>query len=624
MKHTIFKSYLVYLVTYLKVALALACLVFGQLASAGAPSCQDILLTPASLQGLLPNGRINLQVFPRRLQVYQHASSDFDSFLDFNHVEISDGRFQPSREVNMGWSVSPHAKGSTYRVQQNYALKQYMERLKYSPQKIRDLHEIPAGMDPNLIIDLSMYREVPGNVVAQSLDWKEDPVRMTEEHVALNPSDDNGDTVFVKSAGIRIASGQKFDPQTGKVILARMPWQETPKWKELNFDRSKYRFVSEWKRAAQATDAEIEPILAAATAVEYQRLMAMGGRLDDGWVALQSRHKALTRYYTKQFGHRFYGDQNPADADAEDAVFLVPLKEMFEMFPLRQHLSRVNQLVTASNGILTDDQALDLISDINLLGHDELSLRLSDGSFQGSPIVMRDVSEKGRGLTLWNTLAEFHIPEEMRAGFFPIVENFPSHYAGLNTGQYHDAGHSSTLSLMGKMNAVEISNLDGRIAKQDPRYVLRALVGSAAYYANRLYRFNRSDKAVQYALQFIQQNKIQFAIVSRDPLVIQQALALQPTNIFGSLDDDAKPENTANNAMQMQSIQGMKAQNPGSPVNKSVQFSPSQKPLVFVFSLQSILKNRASDPHFFDQQAVQSTSTNHWRSDFLLHIGDYF
>jgi hypothetical protein len=565
-----------------------------------APACAIVLLTKVKSVS-------DLTAFPSIMSVSQYKSDDLNSLGQLNY-RSRDGKYAPDNAKGSN-TLANSPVADLLGQQQEFALKALRKRLGYDDAKIQSLRTLGASLDHEQIVFLEMSRTIPQKIWNDS-DLSRDPEYEVRGSTFIGQSfEDPNDQLEVKTATMWMVSGQALNPKNGDIVPKKQPWEfgeGKGVLSSLHLDRSKYRFVSEWGRAAQTLDGDFEPLFSSAAAIEYQRIRALGGHLEDGWVMFHSMRPANTRYYDRLFPHHRFPDGITAeDWNPNDALFIVPLSEIFQKCPPRKYLHRVSELVQLTDGLLSDDKALDFLADYKLLIWDEANIVSKNNVDQGQPLVIHDFSSGGF-YKRFQLLEQYSIPKEKWNAVIHSLDEFRSSFANVNKGQYRDISDMNLYRQLSQNRSVELSNLSADLALSDPHFVKSALMSSYSFYIRRFFNFNiTSPQQPQSLIHQLHTDNVHFAITTMDPEIAKQAAALQPEKVLTA----PVPLNDPNRH----------------PVGKNV-YTPNATGTIYsyLFSIQQISDLISREMDFYNHSGGNAVSDGSWHQHYLLNSEDFF
>jgi hypothetical protein len=335
----------------------------------------------------------------------------------------------------------------------------------------------------------------------------------------------------IRTATFWSISGQVLDRKTQQPRTVPLPWEKEDARKGQSLDRSKYKHVWEWGRAAQDIALEISPLYSGNSALNYVELITSGGKLDDGYVMFHSFDRINTRYYLKEHPGSTYP---PGDKNVNDMLFLVKLKDMMTKYPPSHFSKHAKEIIRIGQNKISEVEALDILIDLRLMRWDELD---ATGKIrQPGPIIVHDVSA-GKIISMQIMLEKFGLSEQQLIQMMDyLVTIVPTLHTTNVDNKYQYAADSLLTSYRyNRMNAVEISNLDPQLAAKDPNYVKTMLFHAYMHYSNRLANLIQSTyqiprtKARQEAIRIMVEYKINFGVTSSEYEIQKQCERMNPS-----------------------------------------------------------------------------------------------
>lgn len=334
----------------------------------------------------------------------------------------------------------------------------------------------------------------------------------------------------IRTATLWSVGGQVLDPQLGATRPVQLPWEKEDARKGQSLDRTKYKYVWEWGRAAQDIAGEVSPAYSGNAALNYIDLVMSGGSLQDGHVMFHSFDPINTRYYLSEHP----GSTYPPDAkNKSDMLFLVPLKDMLKRYPPSRFSKHVEQITKISGSKISEVDALDILINVRLLQWDELNL--TGRVRQAAPVILNDASS-GRLLGLHIMLNKFGLEKDQVVALMDyLVAIRPAlHAANTNNKYAHAADSMATMFAYHRNNAVEISNLDPGLAARDPRYVQSMIFNAYMVYVHRFSKLIEEAyglsklEARQQAIQLLVNHDVKFGVTTASADVQKQSELLNP------------------------------------------------------------------------------------------------
>ncbi len=388
-------------------------------------------------------------------------------------------------------------------VQMRFALKRMVETGYLTKQQARKYEEL--GIEPEQIkfweySQSSSFEEILGFSLDryESAGMSEGPKR---------------DKVPLRSATIYSVAGQKIDTRSGMILPTKLPWELEDRWKTVSqkhMDRSKYKYVWEWGRAAQYNPNELKPLFAANAFLNYYELLAMGGNLDEAYVMFHSLSKANTRLYLQRHPGTVF-PQNWEDQD--NTLFLVPLRQVLETYTITEHSTLIRNLIQISNGKLTELEAYQMFIEHKRIVWSELDLNL-DGRIQNSPIVIRDLTSSAENLFYFNGVKRGLDLDQTREATMLLLK-YGHQLHAFDDRRYLDVtDHLSSNPIVLPQNAVEISNLSESEAREDDQYVLKVILGAVVHSASRAAINNSEKTSIKNEVKRMYNGGVRFAFTT--------------------------------------------------------------------------------------------------------------
>lgn len=336
----------------------------------------------------------------------------------------------------------------------------------------------------------------------------------------------------VRTASLWSIGGQVVDSSTRTTKSVKLPWELEEARKGQALDRTKYKYVWEWGRAAQDIPDEITKVYSANAALNYIELLAHGGKLEDAYVMFHSFDKVNTRLYLAEHPGSTYpvGWDNP-----NDMLFMVPLKDILKRYPPSKFSSRVDKIIKLSNGKIGELEALELMvrfREMRWLEYDLVGFQN-----QVNPIVVHDPSV-GQILNLWIALTKYKVTEsELHSLMDHITQFAPAlHTSNTNNKYMHASDALRTGHTYAQEKSIEIANLDPHIAQRDPNYVVSVVYDTYINYVHRLSVFIQQSQpqltkleANNEAIRLLVEHKIKFGVSTSEEAIKEQCKHLQPT-----------------------------------------------------------------------------------------------
>lgn len=338
------------------------------------------------------------------------------------------------------------------------------------------------------------------------------------------------DVASIRTATLWSVGGQVLDVKLGLSRPVQLPWEKEEARKGQSLDRTKYKYVWEWGRAAQDIAEEVSPVYSGNAALNYIDLVMSGGSLKDGHVMFHSFDPINTRYYLSEHP----GSTYPPDAkNKSDMLFLVPLKDMLKRYPPSRFSKHVDQIIKISGSKISEVDALDILINVRLLQWDELNV--TGRVRQRVPVILNDASS-GRLLGLHIMLNKFGLEKDQVVALMDYLVAIRPVLHTANTGNKyeHAADSIATMFTYHDKNAVEISNIDPQLAARDPRYVQSMIFNAYMVYVNRLSKLIEatyglpSMEAKQQAIQLLINHDVKFGVTTAAPEVQKQSELLKP------------------------------------------------------------------------------------------------
>lgn len=349
-----------------------------------------------------------------------------------------------------------------------------------------------------------------------------------------------------RTAALWSVAGQIVE--RGGIVPVQLPWEKEEARKGQALDRTKYKYVWEWGRASQDISGEVDALTSASVGEIYNQLVELGGRIEDAYVMMHSFDKVNTRLYALDNPGTLY----PANwKDQNDSLFLVPLSHLLKKHPPSRFSARVRGLIDASEGMFSEIEALNFIAQTQHLRWREWDLKGTNP--QPEPIVVTDWSHV---TMLMLALRLETYPFKSQEHFDRVLHfllqakhtlhspNFRQKYSRASNPE--EAGEH----LYRKLQAIEISNINPQVAKNDPYAVATILVSTYANIVSEIanslqvYRSLPPVQARKAAIALLMKYNVKFGITSLDAYVLMQCHRLFPvaTDVYGPSRTDNDPE----------------------------------------------------------------------------------
>jgi hypothetical protein len=558
-----------------------------------------MLLALNGLSSASADTKLDLKQFPSSMSFSRYETDDFNTMNRLLY-DADQGQYIPQNRMTRH-TLATRCVAEYLRGQQTFSLTEMMKRLGYTPETVQEQSAIGVSLQHEQVIFLETTRSVPhrqwdggyGNGIIDE----------------ISHDDDNHSTVRVKTSSIWTVSGQTLSHESPFIIPAKLPWESEPSLAgiaEKYFDRNKYKFVSEWGRGAQILPGEIDALYSAAAATDYQRVKAMGGKIEDAWVVIDPATPENTRLYRRWFpDSQFPPGLDPSEYDKGQTLFLVPLAEVMKKFPPRKYLQRVSKVIELSGGKLSDAEALDLLSEYRLISWDELNFRSPHNGDQKQPLLLHDFS-MGAFYSQFGVFERFGIPQENFEALGIYLQQFRKQFGTNDIGQYPDASDMNFYPQLVDSKAIEVSNLNVKNAAADPDYVKATLLSAYSFYIKKFFggKFPAGDQ-IQNLIGSLNQHGNHFAITTSDPEVMSQARELNPVQTLNApiLYDAHLP-----------ALPGTDPQFPG---RYRTGYS-------FLFTVKQISDLIAANPDYFQKYCQDAIHPGTRRSHYLLNSNDSF
>ncbi len=463
----------------------------------------------------------------------------------FNQGTVSERRFNGESFDNVDSYISMRGNaahdGEMLGDQQDFSLNKMFETGYISSQAAEYFRNLGLKLHPNQVYFWEVYREATFEEISQNYaDY-----RFRNISAGIQLSDNS--LWPAKTAAMWNVAGQVWDH--GKLYTPlKLPWELEEARKDFALDRTKYKFVFEWGRAAQDLSGDIEHIYAANTLLSLVQVLAYKGSVDDAYVMVHSFDKVNTRLYSRMHPDTLYP---PGWKNLDDALFLVPLREALKKYPIARASEHVRKIMELSNGKLTPVQAVELIISGVLHRKSEMHFFSSAGE-QRSPVILTDSSAWLAFATHGAARSLGLTPEEAQA-IYEYFSNQPPPGASYNyLDKYQNAADSwLSRSEYAARNAIEISNLDPVLAQNDPFFVVRALFSTLHHKMATLARMiqtldgRSSQAAYDETANILRTHKIEIGVTSHSPVILQQIRDLQPVAsvpLLGTIVEGSVPQ----------------------------------------------------------------------------------
>lgn len=565
----------------------------------GASECGDHLSSPAAIKAKTDY----LRSRPHSISVTRFNNiKSFKAALRFRWKEAANGYFVPLRSRE---TVATEEEG-TLASQQSFPLQIMTETGYLKPEQARSYSQLAEKLETVQIAFVESTREVERNWVYKT--YGENSKARIDDFAHR---DFDNDTIALRTASMWSVAGQTLDPIAGMIRSVPLPWQLEPHLKtvsDTHLDRKKFRFIWEWGRAAQEINGENRKLREAMAIINYQELAAMNGKMEEAFVMFHSLGREKTELYLKEFPGTLFPSGH---TNLDEALFLVPLKDILEKYKPSRVSVKINELILASNSKLSESKAIDLHNEIRLLLWDEVDFTYPDKSIQKSPVVITDI-----GLSSMHLLSKvFEKYGIQSSNDNPHVRNYLKHhiasYHSWNRGQYVDVNDPAiTHSYLNERNAIDISNLDLKAAKADKYYPLRVLFATYIYYSH-LFTFPKqiSMENLNQAVDLMAHNNIQFSISTYDPSISQVLSELGSELVTHQQQLD-------------KSMQGSDLKNTwiGSEWMGLIYMRPIH---MHFFTIENLVKLTQAHPQIFIE-SWGALQPGRWRAQYLLNDLDLF
>lgn len=478
------------------------CLIFGQCNAWGT-------------EGSLP---LEIKNYPRKIMFSRHDLREVGK----NDHQVKQQEYHETNGLFTGGTISTRT-GFGFRScetllnrQQGYAIDK-MGNTSYLAQEEADFYmNLGSSISPDQVAFFEMLRVVPkGNNLLTELKFR----NRTQEYSA--PLDE---AEQVRTASLWSVAGQRIAPRTLKPENTPLPWQLEEEWAEevSRLDRSKYKLVWEWGRAAQDVSGDIEPLYRANALSNLKDVIAANGAIDSAYVMFHSLSKINTRLYDRAFPNSRF-----AEKSEDNVLYLVPLKKVLERYPP----SSVSSQIAAMKAMAPQVDEIDLVkivSEYRALFWSELDFTNGE-RFLTQPIVVSEWSRMVIGHSLFGILSKYGLSEEVRTqiGNYMIANIIPTHHAN-NLGQYGDVKDAPTSAQnLFASDTLELSNIPAEFANF-PEELLRLLI--SAYYLKMhqllSYEAEASAQAVEITHQRLLYQDYKIAISTWNKSLAQALKAL--------------------------------------------------------------------------------------------------
>ncbi len=415
--------------------------------------------------------------------------------------------------------------------QQDFSLSKMVETGYITPLEAEYFRKLGLSLHSNQVYFWEVYHEAKYEELAQNYQ----DFRFRSVSAGVNLSDYS--LWPAKTAAMWNVAGQVWDYKKLYEPL-KLPWELEEARKDFSLDRTKYKFVFEWGRAAQDLSGDIDYIYSANTLLSLVQVLAYKGSVDDAYVMVHSFDKVNTRLYSRMHPNTLYP---PGWKNLDDALFLVPLSEALKKYPIARASERVRKVMELANGKLTSVQAVELIISDVLHRKSEMHFVSSAGE-QKSPVVLTDSSAwlafathgavRGYGLT----------PEVAQKIYEYFSQQYPPGASYNYFNKYQNAADSAqTRFYYAERNAIEISNLDPALAQYDQFFVVRALFSALHHkmvtLAQMIRKVDRRSAQAAYdeAGSILRTHKVQIGVTTHSPVILQQIRDQQPVESVTSL-----------------------------------------------------------------------------------------
>lgn len=448
------------------------------------------------------------------------GNPDFNSASSLEWVQ-RDGAFYTNNRLSKIVVQGGNMCDSLLARQQYFPLQKMASTEYISAKDVMMYIKMSSGFHPGTVSMALANRELP-NQRAEELFGPQRYQRLNPFFATKSEEQEIGKYV---TASMWTVAGQYLDPKTGQVHHQGLPWQKDEKRKDLKLDRSKYKIVFEWGRAAQDMPREFEKLASAMSAMNYLDARALNAKIDDAWVMFHSFDKVNTRLYLSWFPGSIY----PSDwQDKSDALFLVPLRKAMEVFPPSAHSGNLRDLIRSAHGRLTETSAIDFKSSADRIRLTQLDLHHSSGVRFPNPLIVHDLST-GSAYQRGRLVEQIGIdPDSVQADDLVhyLTRLLPVLPEG-NLGQYTDASELELTQFeYTRRNAVEISNLDALVAEHDPQYIERVLIAANGYYIRKL---SSDPMQMRTVYRWLTEQKIKIGLTTGNSQLANRIARLGPS-----------------------------------------------------------------------------------------------
>jgi hypothetical protein len=475
----------------------------------------------------------------------------------------------------------------------------FKDRLHYTSDTVLEQQQISLSMEPDQVVMMKNTRLVPKNIYKgpKSPEFIED-------------FDEQSPYYRVITGSLWTVSGQVLIHEAPFIVPRALPWMKEPRLADFvkTFKRGDYPYLSEWGKAGQLFDGEVDPLFSGAAATDYQRVVALGMNLKDAYVSIEVDPKEYP------VNARAYRSWFPG-TEVAPGLFIVPLEKVLKKWPPHQYLQRVAAIIELSGGKLNDTQALGLFNEHKLLVWDEVNLKTSKGQDQGRPLVIHDLTNVASAYSQDQIFERYGIPRENFEKLETYLMQFPVKRGTINSpdisgkSNYEDGSDIAIWQKLEALHAVEISNLNGKLAEDDPNYVKTALLSSYAFYLKKFYGGKALTEAqMTPLLAEMERADVHFAITTSDPHVIAQAKLLEASKTGQEYVPEALDLSVFNR--------------PGvAPMFLNERYKNVH---TFVFTMKQLLELKNKDLDFFDHYCLNGVQAGSRRSDYLLNEHEHF
>lgn len=338
-------------------------------------------------------------------------------------------------------------------------------------------------------------------------------------------------------ASLYTVAAQKMElgetAELANVKALDLPWMKDPDFNSSmqKFNREKYPFIWEIGRAASTSPNEFAHLLGMAGQDILKELMHFGvpdaKNIDHAYVSFHALTAENTEKFSKLFPERIIAR---ADHNPSNTVFMVPLKEYLQKFPLTRY-SEAHQLMSESLGVgrtVAENQAF--IDAVKHMSYVPLDVRYKGKNLK-TPIIFSSYPSGGLSAPIEHLAQHYKVkPADFEALLKKTGGNFASQ--GVTTdavwpGKLVDPLITHKVPIQ-EGAVFQMGNLDPVLAKTDPDYVISNIVAMFDHYARQFLPANAGPEMLPQLVNEMKRNKIQFMVTTHYPSTAEAIQKLVP------------------------------------------------------------------------------------------------